>query len=229
MPELVQEIQTYLDLALRRAMPFREAESVPPSMRVGEVDTGGCVTWRPVPSEVSTEDLAQLETVIGAPLSPAYRALLLDRHYVELACVVVNFDGHCVRSWLSDLEKRLRNHGVPGLVPIGYDAWDAGPIYLDLRHPDADGDGPVICHDMGWFGTEHEWRPFFSTSRHMFCALSAVLSRPPDHFPWYHRGEPNAEQRSGKAECLRAFFDADPAGAGGPGRERFAGLAEAAG
>jgi hypothetical protein len=60
----------------------------------------------------------------------------------------------------------------------------------------------------------------------MFRALSAVLARPPEHDPWSHRGELTEAQRTAKVECLRAFFEADPEGAGGPGRSWFAGLAQ---
>lgn len=222
--ELDREVRAFLDVALARQFKRSVAEGVPESMRAGEVDEDGWVAWEPVPSEVTHEALQELEEEVGVRLAPFHRALLLDRHFAELHCGVLYFEPHRAGTWRADLLRYLRMAGVPDeprLVPIGFDALaDAGTIYVDLRRSD-DGDGPILCHDLQWLGTQHEWRTLFSSGRKMIRALTVVLERPREHWPWARATSSDADDGVARAECLEAFFAADPAGAGGPGRPWF--------
>lgn len=63
----------------------RPDPTMPPAMRdpAGEPDADW-LPWQPIPSTVTSDDLLDLEAIVGAPLPQSYRRLLGHVHFYEL-------------------------------------------------------------------------------------------------------------------------------------------------
>lgn len=119
-----------------REPPFDvEDGGVPPAMWAHEPDADGWVHWKALPSSVTAEDLARLESRIGAPLPPHVRA------WLTAACIgpLEPLGGRLCALWssapLRDLEATIAAWSPlerAGFLPIGDADNDVGPLCVDL-------------------------------------------------------------------------------------------------
>ena len=64
---------------------------VPPAMAAGAEDEEGWIPWKTVPSKVTKDEIAQLESEIGYKLPKLFNDLLRYKHYLELDFSWVRF------------------------------------------------------------------------------------------------------------------------------------------
>nr|WP_086939396.1 SMI1/KNR4 family protein [Thaumasiovibrio occultus] len=129
------------------------SEGVPSDMRDGEVNAEGWVVWKAIPSHVSKEDLAAIETQYGFAFPPYFAA------YLQACCQLLEqvpshqYDGnHILMPYcpsdnplgpLKNTMNAWRPLFAAGYVPFAQwnDGW--GPMCLDLNAPAIDGDDPA--------------------------------------------------------------------------------------
>ena len=201
----------------------------PEEMVVGAVPgSDGWVEWQMIPCQADLRPLyAELAKACGVPALPSSflrwywsRCTLdMDVSAVRLPANPSNDPGGplreqvlgCGRHWTPPLE--------PGLIPFGDEAMmDAGPLCFDARRK-GDPDGwPVRYWDHEWAGSEREVGPIIFSS---FDALAAGCVAYMRRFLVVQQAAPDDEDSwlDRRGECLEALMKADPAGAGGPGRE----------
>ena len=80
---------------------------VPPAMAAGTEDEEGWISWKTVPSKVTKDEIAQLESEIGYKLPKLFNDLLRYKYYLELDFGWIRFfpfpsdQGiHAVKNWL---------------------------------------------------------------------------------------------------------------------------------
>jgi hypothetical protein len=200
-------------------------ERTPEDMVVRELDVGW-IEWRLLPGgRAVREVLDEVERVSGLCLPPSFRRWYGSRHTLSMDIGLVRLpanpsndpgrpllDRLATRSGLASAARPLEL----GLTPFGEEAhMDAGPLCFDRRRggdPDA---WPITYWDHDFVGSEREIGPIlFSSFDRLLIACTAYLQR-------FVEAREREEGRLNEhlPEILEALLDADPEGAGGPGRE----------
>jgi hypothetical protein len=196
----------------------------PEDMVAGEVDPDGWIAWRLVSCDASVmkATLTALEREAGVHLPPSFRRWYGSRHTLDMDLSVVRLPTNPSNDPAGPLRQRLlaaKAFARPreiGLIPFGDEANDAGPLCFDPRaggHPDS---WPILYWDHDWAGTEREIGPvLFSSFDRLLIACTALLRRLEER----RRNDPGSHPwEAHRADCIRALMEADPEGAGGPGR-----------
>lgn len=129
---------------------------VPPEMFDGDIDDDGWVAWKMLPSTLSPDDVAQLESEFDIAFPPLFRAYLLagcqlfdQIHSSKYGQLIFNVDvpsnkplgpiRDLIRAW----NPLLSAHYVP-FAQWG-DGW--GPMCFDAANRHDDGDCPIVWMD----------------------------------------------------------------------------------
>ncbi len=127
---------------------------VQPSPYVDE----GYVSWIPIASTATDEDLASIEALIGYRLPTSYKAFLQYKHFYELLIGQAEFFAHPVGDWMDSLlseyqfnqpESFLHN----GLLPFAGWGGAGDLLCFDVSRDDESCDYPVVLwsHEDDYF------------------------------------------------------------------------------
>lgn len=175
------------------------------------------IGWKPVPSTVTDADLDELESEIGLRYPPLYREFLMAQHFLMLTEAGVRFIPHPIDGWKDELREAYRacrdRIVEQKLIPLGYETFmDAGPVCLDARSQQSDGECPIVFWDHAWVGTDKEVRPMFSSTESMFRCLLFLAQHDVNFFYHDDRDDPALLPR--KQELMSQFLALDPHGGG---------------
>jgi hypothetical protein len=110
MKELLDIVDARLDFWVSQRLNALPG-SIPEDMATGE-SSDDWKFWVPVPSRVTAADLEEIETTLGAKLSPQYKAVLQHRHFLDLHIGDVGFFPHPTVGWKNTLlTEALGNYG----------------------------------------------------------------------------------------------------------------------
>lgn len=200
----------------------------PPEMVIGpDRRSRGWVQWRLLPCDVDLEPrFLELEHRCGHAFPATFKRWYSSCFTLDMDLSVVRLPANPSNAPLVPLAEIALGSSVHsarplelGLLPFGDEAMmDAGPICFDTRDGGAPDNWPIRYWDHEYNSTPEEVGPVIFSSfgkltecctKYMLC-FAAVRERLPDASDeWLdHRGE-----------CIRAMMEADPSGAGGPGRE----------
>jgi hypothetical protein len=180
--------------------------------------------WKPIASEVTEQDILDLQTHFKCSLPPAYARFLKHSHFYELCVTGVDFAPNVVGRWKQELIALYDSYRqlLPknsNLVPIGRESlMDAGPACLDIATQQADGDCQVVFWDHDACESSSQTQLIFSSTTKMFeCLHFAVIQS--IGFVCHDPEFDSAEDLPKKQLLLDQFLRIDPDGAGGPGQD----------
>lgn len=157
---MLEEIRKYIKKYTDNYYCMSVSGAVPIEMRDGPVNEDGWVLWKPIKSNVSDEELMEIEEQYGFKFPP-YFALYLKAYYQLLDQVFSNkYDGQLVMmpccpsdqplTQLKELIEAWNPLVKSGYIPFAQwgDGW--GPICLDMQNPTSEGNDFAVI----WF--DHE-------------------------------------------------------------------------
>lgn len=146
------------------------ALGVPKDMRVGVPDENGWCQWKATDSEITLQDIKNIEENLGFkfPLLFSeyltYKSLLMTDFIVRLPQTPTDFPLLELNQYIEMYQNRFKNIG---LFPFAFDGNDAGPVCFDLKSPTEDGtdykivifDYSISIEDSNYRG-DYAWRSF---------------------------------------------------------------------
>ncbi|MFB6456682.1 SMI1/KNR4 family protein [Chitinophaga sp. Hz27] len=112
----------------------------------------GYRTWLPVNSEVSDEDVKELESLIGYRLPEDYIIFLRHKHFYELYIAEASFCKHPINKWMTHLNDMIFK-GWPayfliekGFIPFA-DWSDWGALCFDTNRNQTNFNYPIVLWD----------------------------------------------------------------------------------
>ena len=132
-------------------------EDVPAAMKDGASEAGDpFVKWKPIPSQVTEENIQQLEKLMKHPLPVSYKTLLQYQHFVEMTVgeEEVSFFRNLPNNWLNELRETIVDYDEFGglldrhLLPIA-DFGEDGVVCFDANAPAPDFEYPLVRLDFG--------------------------------------------------------------------------------
>ncbi|TKH42886.1 SMI1/KNR4 family protein [Paenibacillus terrae] len=137
-------------------------ENVPFEMRDGNADEEGWIKWKPLPSQITEQEVRDLEETYHFELPPLLRSFIMSYHYVALQfdnefipgiywsdCAFIEFPRLPVGQGLKGFHGLLREWSPllsAGYIPFAIAEDDQGPVCLNAGSRHKDGDYPVV-----WF------------------------------------------------------------------------------
>ncbi|MGG1617924.1 SMI1/KNR4 family protein [Paenibacillus sp. NRS-1782] len=137
-------------------------ERVPFEMRDGESDKEGWIKWKPLPSQITEQEVRELEKTYDFELPPLLRSFIMSYHYVSL-----QFDNECIPGvyWSDcgfvEFPRMPVGQGLKGFyelidqwspllsagyIPFAVAEENEGPVCLNAGSRQKDGDYPIV-----WF------------------------------------------------------------------------------
>ncbi|AZH28861.1 MULTISPECIES: SMI1/KNR4 family protein [Paenibacillus] len=137
-------------------------ENVPFEMRDGNVDEEGWIKWKPIPSQITEQEVRDMEEKYHFELPPLLRNFIMSYHYVSLQfdnesipgvywsdCTFVEFPrlpiGHGLKAFY-DLIDQWSPLLSAGYIPFAIAEDNQGPVCLNAGSRHKDGDYPIV-----WF------------------------------------------------------------------------------
>ena len=177
-----------------------------------EPDNSGYVEWRLTPQGDKAVDLAPLETVVGIPLPPSFKAWFTRYYTLDMDCSIVRLPECPSNNPLGPLKVIMTaSHAfstIPrqlGLIPFGEESNDVGPLCFDARQPKTDGEWPIVYWDH-----ELDTKP-----RAIGPTIFSNFEKLIECVTYYLEGGKTLEQREKR---IAGFFEIDPVGAGAHGK-----------
>ncbi|MGW9531114.1 SMI1/KNR4 family protein [Paenibacillus terrae] len=137
-------------------------ENVPFEMRDGNVDEEGWIKWKPLSSQITEQEVRELEETYHFELPPLLRSFIMSYHYVSLQfdnefipgvywsdCAFIEFPRLPVGQGLKGFHDLIRKWSPllsAGYIPFAIAEDDQGPVCLNAGNRDKDGDYPIV-----WF------------------------------------------------------------------------------
>jgi hypothetical protein len=192
----------------RTGMTTVHTEGMSPDMMAGPEDDEGWVEWKPIRGTLTDEDYKQLEEAYQIQLPPSF----IDWHkaffFCDGDCLIAQLPASLPNEPLEELRNQLNYGGnliSHGLYPFASDGSGTGnPLVFDARYPVTNNEFPIRIYDHEFIDDLNGLGEIiFSSFSKMLSCLVYFLNRP---------------EAVESGEAIRGFFDIDPTGAGGPGR-----------
>jgi hypothetical protein len=151
-----QTIYAIIDKHLDRAVEEGSntlAGKIAEEMRMpGEDQKKERKSWLAIPSKVTDEEIANLETKLSNPLPGDYKTFLKYKHFYELYIFEAQFCKHPIHTWWEELEDMVFD-GYPredlydkGYIPFA--TWsDWGMLCFDVNRNDGSNNYPIVLWD----------------------------------------------------------------------------------
>jgi hypothetical protein len=135
-------IHDFVDISLQILQKLNLMKLPHPNMPAEMIDTtrktnNDWIPWKAVPSNVTDNDIAEIESKIGVKLPEVYIEFLKYKHFYMLGNPKeISFYRHCVRDWKKDLLERY------------FQSWEPTRIIREGYIPFADySDWGIVCFD----------------------------------------------------------------------------------
>lgn len=151
--EILEHVDQSL-LSLKNAnLMFLPHANMPPEMIDRNViKKSDRISWKPLPSKVTDQDIFELESLINLKYPKLYVDFLKYKHFYELENVAeITFFRHCIRDWKSNLQEYYFEYWEPqeiiekGFIPFA-DYSDWGVVCFDTNRM-KDNDCPIVMFD----------------------------------------------------------------------------------
>lgn len=174
-------------------------------------DSPGWIEWRMVRQPPAAQDrYDSLEAELGCRFPDSFKSWHSRYYTLDMDIEIARLPSSPSNDPLGPLCQRILGGDRPrelGLVPFGDEGMmDAGDLCFDARAPRDDADWPIVYWDHEWERSPHEIGPtiFSNFAKLLECAIHFLQG---DH------------RFGARRHRIAGFFDIDPDGAGGPGRE----------
>lgn len=200
-------------------MTVPHTADTPPEMIVGPADDDS-VFWKMLPCDSSLDDVfGKYEEAAGQTLPPSFKRWYSAMYTLDADCAVVrlpenpsNHSGTGLLSYVMSDNDFWERPIALGLLPIGDEGNDGGPLCFDTNGSTEPDRWPVRFWDHDWAYKPQELGPvLFSCFDGLLAGVTAYL-------------ENVGEASQNWAGAIEALMAADPKGAGNLGRPYWEGM-----